>query len=147
MEVSAVTHSTLSAFSFRSARVARLGSRLVSAARTPVVADRFPPLPDYPTGVRAVTPSLRDAAGIAPAAVWLALASVVAIEGGGGATSGGIALGAAICLGACAVAAVAALGGIRAWSPPPRRALVYAGALTLVALVSYASIGWSLTPQ
>ncbi len=109
--------------------------------------DWFPLLPDYPTGVRAVTPSLRDAAGIAPAAVWLALASVVAIEGGGGASSGGIALGAAICLGACAVAGVAALGGIRAWSPPPRRALVYAGALALVALVSYASIGWSLTPQ
>ena len=33
------------------------------------------------------------------------------------------------------------------WAPPPRRVLVYVGALALVALASYASIAWSLTPQ
>ena len=103
--------------------------------------------PDYPTGVRPVSASLRDAAGAWPAAVWLALASVVAIYGGGGASSGGIALAAAGCLGACAVAAVASAAGVGAWAAPPRRVLVYIGALALVALVSYASIGWSLTPQ
>ena len=36
---------------------------------------------------------------------------------------------------------------LRPWSPPPRRVLVYVGALALSALVSYASIAWSLTPQ
>jgi tetratricopeptide (TPR) repeat protein len=103
---------------------------------------------DYPTAVRAVTASLRDAAGAWPAAVWLALAGVVAIYGGGGASSGGIALAAAACLGACALAAVAFVGGgERVWAPPPRRVLVYVGALALVGLASYASIGWSLTPQ
>ena len=71
----------------------------------------------------------------------------MAIEGGGGASSGGIALAAAGCLGACALAAVAAAAGIRAWAPPSGRAIVYVGALALVALASYASIGWSLTPQ
>jgi hypothetical protein len=96
--------------------------------------------------VRAVTASLRDAAGAWPAAVWLALAAVVAVEGGGGASSGGIAIGAAVCLGACALAAVAAASGLRVWSAPPRRVVVYIGALALVGLVSYASIGWSLTP-
>ena len=104
-------------------------------------------MPHYPTGVRAFTPSLRDVAGIWPAAIWLAVVSVVAVEGGGGASSGGIAMGAAVCLGALALAAVAAVGGVRAWAPPPRRALVYVGALALVGLVSYASIAWSLTPQ
>jgi O-antigen ligase len=102
---------------------------------------------DYPTAVRPVSASLRDAAGAWPAAVWLALASVVAIYGGGGASSGGIALGAAGCLGACALAAVASAAGSVAWAAPQRRVLVYIGALALVGLVSYASIGWSLTPQ
>ncbi|MDX6562756.1 MAG: hypothetical protein QOD65_2570 [Gaiellales bacterium] len=102
---------------------------------------------DYPTPVRPVNASLRDAAGAWPAAVWLALAAVVAIEGGGGASSGGIALGAAVCLGACALAAVAAAAGLRVWTPPPRRVLVYVGGLALTGLASYASIGWSLTPQ
>jgi hypothetical protein len=102
---------------------------------------------DYPIAVRAVTASLRDAAGAWPAAAWLAIAAVVAVYGGGGATSGGIALAAAACLGACALAAVAAVGGERVWAAPPRRVLVYVGALALVALASYASIGWSLTPQ
>jgi Tetratricopeptide repeat len=103
--------------------------------------------PDYPTGVRPVSASLRDAAGAWPAAVWLALASVVAIYGGGGASSGGIALAAAGCLGACALAAVASAAGHGAWAVPQRRVLVYVGALALVGLVSYASTGWSLTPQ
>lgn len=97
--------------------------------------------------MRPVGASLRDAAGAWPAAVWLALAAVVAVEGGGGASSGGIAIAAAVCLGACALAAVAAAGGARSWTPPPRRALVYVGALALVGLVSYASIAWSLTPH
>ncbi len=104
-------------------------------------------MPDYPTRVRPVSASLRGAAGAWPAAVWLALAAVVAVEGGGGASSSGIALAAAGCLGACALAAVAATIGIRTWAPPPRRVLVYAGGLALVALASYASIAWSLTPQ
>jgi O-antigen ligase len=97
--------------------------------------------------VLAFTPSLRDAAGAWPAAVWLALAGVVAVEGGGGASSGGIAMGAVVCLGACALAAVAALAGMLPWAPPPGRVLVYIGGLATVGLVSYASIGWSLTPQ
>ena len=96
--------------------------------------------------MRAVTASLRDAAGAWPAAVWLALAAVVAVEGGGGATSGGIAIGAAVCLGACALAAVAAASGLPIRVAAPRRVAVYIGALALVGLVSYASIGWSLTP-
>jgi O-antigen ligase len=97
--------------------------------------------------VRPVNASLRDAAGAWPAAVWLALVAVVAIEGGGGASSGGIALAAAGCLGTCALAAVAAAAGTRAWAPPPRRAIAYVAALALVALASYASVAWSLTPQ
>ncbi len=97
--------------------------------------------------MRALTASLRDAAGAWPAALWLALAGLVAVAGGGGASSGGIALAAAGCLGACSLAAVAAAGGLRAWAPPPRRVLVYIGALAAVGLASYASVGWSLTPQ
>jgi tetratricopeptide (TPR) repeat protein len=97
--------------------------------------------------VRAVTASLRDAAGAWPAAVWLGAASVVAVAGGGGASTGGIALAAAACLGACALAAVAAASGQLAWTPPPGRVIVYISALLAVALVSYASIGWSLSPQ
>ena len=97
--------------------------------------------------MRAVTTSLRDAAGGWPAALWLALVAAVAIGGAGGASSGGIALAAAACLGACALAGVAAAGGLRPWSPPPRRVIVYVAALAAVALVSYASIAWSLTPQ
>ncbi len=146
VEVSAVTLSTLSAFVR-----AGLGRAGVTARNgrpsAPSSSTGSRRCADYPTDVRAVTPSLRDAAGAWPAAVWLALASVVAVEGGGGASSGGIALGAAVCLGACAAAAIAALGGLRAWAPPPRRVIVYAAALALVALASYASIGWSVTPQ
>jgi O-Antigen ligase len=97
--------------------------------------------------VRAVTASLRDAAGGWPAALWLALAAAVAIWGAGGASSGGIAFAAAACLGACSLAAVAAAGGLRSWAPPPRRAVVYVAALAAVGLAAYASIGWSLTPQ
>ncbi|MDX6628756.1 MAG: hypothetical protein QOH00_1002 [Gaiellales bacterium] len=104
-------------------------------------------MPHYPSDVRAVRASLRDAAGGWPAALWLALAAAVAIGGAGGASGGGIALAAAGCLGACALAAVAAAGGLRAWAPPPRRVVVYVAALAAVGLVSYASIGWSLTPQ
>jgi hypothetical protein len=96
--------------------------------------------------MRAVTASLRDAAGAWPAAAWLALAAIVAVGGAGGASSGGIALAAAGCLGACALAGVAAAGGFQ-WAPPPGRVLVYIGGLAAVGLVSYASIGWSLTPQ
>ena len=110
-------------------------------------ANRFPLQPHYPSDVRAVTTSLRDAAGGWPAALWLALVAVVAIGGAGGASSGGIALAAAACLGACALAGVAAAGGVRPWSPPPRRVIVYVAALAAVGLVSYASIAWSLTPQ
>jgi O-antigen ligase len=116
--------------------------------RAPALRDRFPPAPDYPIAVRVVTPSLRDAAGIWPAAVWLGLVSLMAIEGGGGATSTGIAIGAAACLGALALAAVAAAAGLRVvWAMPPGRVLVYIGALLLVALASYASIAWSVTPE
>ena len=104
-------------------------------------------MPDYPTPVRPVTASLRDAAGAWPAAVWLALAAVVAIEGGGGASSGGIALGVAVCLGALALTAVATAAGVYVPTLPPRRVQVYVGALALTALASYASIAWSLTPQ
>ena len=104
-------------------------------------------MPDYPTPVRPVSASLRDAAGAWPAAVWLALAAVVAIEGGGGASSGGIALGVAVCLGALALTAVATAAGVYAPTLPPRRVQVYVGALALTALASYASIAWSLTPQ
>jgi len=125
----------------------RLGSRVVNAARTAVVADRFPPGPHYPSDVRAVTASLRDAAGGWPAALWLAAAAAIAIYGAGGASSGGIAFAAAAGLGACALAAVTTAGGLRAWAPPPRRVIVYVAALAAVGLVSYASIGWSLTPQ
>jgi O-antigen ligase len=101
----------------------------------------------YPSVVRAVTASLRDAAGGWPAALWLALVASVAIGGAGGASSGGIAFAAAACLGACALAGVAAAGGMRPWAPPPRRVIAYVAALAAVALVSYASIAWSLTPQ
>ncbi|HET6174337.1 MAG TPA: O-antigen ligase family protein [Gaiellales bacterium] len=97
--------------------------------------------------MRAVTASLRDAAGGWPAALWLGLAAIVAIAGAGGASSGGIAMAAAACLGACVLAGVATAGGLRTWAPPPRRVLVYLGALAAVGLVSYASIWWSLTPQ
>ena len=97
--------------------------------------------------MRAVTASLRDAAGGWPAALWLALAAAVAIGGAGGASSGGIAFAAAACLGACALAAVTAAGGLVAWARPPGRVVVYVAALAAVGLVSYASIGWSLTPQ
>ena len=104
--------------------------------------------PDYPTEVRPVSASLRDAAGAWPAAVWLALASVVAIYGGGGASSAGIALAAAglprrLLPGRGRERGRARLVG----APPQRRVLVYIGALALVGLVSYASIAWSLTPQ
>jgi O-antigen ligase len=75
------------------------------------------------------------------------LATIVAVGGAGGASSGGIALAAAGCLGACALAGVAAAGGFRSFAPPPGRVLVYIGGLATVGLVSYASIGWSLTPQ
>ncbi len=71
-------------------------------------------VPHYPSAVRAVTTSLRDAAGGWPAALWLGLAAAVAIGGAGGASSGGIALAAAACLGACALAGVAAAGGVAA---------------------------------
>jgi hypothetical protein len=91
--------------------------------------------PDYPTEVRPVSASLRDAAGAWPAAVWLALAAVVAIYGGGGASSGGIALAASGCLGACALAAVASAAGVGAWAVPQRRVLVYIGALALVGVM------------
>jgi hypothetical protein len=97
--------------------------------------------------VRAVTASLRDAAGGWPAVLWLGLAAAVAIGGAGGASSGGIALAAAACLGACALAAVAAAGGLRTWTAPPGRVIAYVAALATVGLVSYASIWWSLTPQ
>ncbi|HEY3613278.1 MAG TPA: hypothetical protein VGK92_06205 [Gaiellales bacterium] len=96
--------------------------------------------------MRPVPASWRDAAGAWPAAVWLALAAVVAIYGGGGASSAGIALAAAGCLGASALAAVASAVGISEWAPPQRRVVVYVAALALVGLVSYASIAWSLTP-
>jgi O-antigen ligase len=56
-------------------------------------------------------------------------------------------MGACVCLGACALAAVAAAGGLRSWTPPPRRVVVYIGALALVGIVSYASISWSVTPD
>ena len=104
-------------------------------------------MPHYPTSVRTVTASLRDTAGAWPAAVWFGLVTVVAVFGAGGASSGGIALAAAGCLGACALAGVAAAGGFRGWVPPPGRVYVYIGGLLAVALVSYASIWWSLTPQ
>ena len=127
--VSAVTHSTLSDF----VHVVRLGSRVLGGAPARVpVANRFPPVPHYPSDVRAVTASLRDAAGGWPAALWLALAAAVAIGGAGGASSGGIALAAAACLGACALAGVAAAGGLRPWAPPPRRVIVYVAALAAV---------------
>ena len=98
-------------------------------------------MPDYPTPVRPVTASLRDAAGAWPAAVWLALAAVVAIEGGGGASSGGIALGAAVCLGALRPRR-RRHGRRRLRADACRRAgcSVYVGALALTALASYASI-------
>src|SRR4051812_28949188 len=102
---------------------------------------------DYSSSVRVVKASLRDAAGAWPAALWLALAGLVAIAGGGGASSGGVALAAAGCRGACALAGVAAACGVRAWAPPSRRVIVYVAALAACALVSYASIAWSLTPQ
>jgi O-antigen ligase len=104
-------------------------------------------MPHYPTPVRTVTASLRDTAGAWPAVVWLGLVTVAAVFGAGGASSGGIALAAAGCLGACALAGVAAAGGFRGWAPPPGRVYVYIGGLLAVALVSYASIGWSLTPH
>jgi O-Antigen ligase len=97
--------------------------------------------------VRAVTTSLRDAAGAWPAALWLALAAIVAIWGAGGASSSGIAICAAACLATCALAAVAVAGDLRRWSLPPGRVLLYAAALAVVGLVAYASIWWSLTPQ
>ena len=75
--------------------------------------------PHYPSDVRAVTTSLRDAAGAWPAALWLALAAIVAIWGAGGASSSGIAICAAACLATCALAAVAVAGDLRRWSLPP----------------------------
>ena len=80
------------------------GRAVLSGATASVIANRFPLQPHYPSDVRAVTASLRDAAGGWPAALWLALVAVVAIGGAGGASSGGIALAAAACLGACALA-------------------------------------------
>ena len=146
IEVSAVALSTLSAFGTQFAWVACWGSRSASAPgarrrRQVPVSARL----SYPCA--SCRASLRDAAGAWPAAVWLALAAVVAIEGGGGASSGGIALGAAVCLGALALAAVATAAGVYVPTLPPRRVQVYVGALALTALASYASIAWSLTPQ
>ena len=97
--------------------------------------------------MRTVTASLRDTAGAWPAVVWFGLVTVVAVFGAGGASSGGIALAAAGCLGALALAGVAAASGFRDWVAPPGRVYVYLGGLLAVALVSYASIWWSLTPQ
>ena len=126
----------------------RLGSRVVNRARRLSSQKRvYAGMHHYSSNVRAVTASLRDAAGAWPAALWLALAAAVAIGGGGGSSSGGIALAAAACLGACALAGVAAACGVRSWAPPPRRVIVYVAALASAGLVSYASIAWSLTPQ
>src|SRR5437764_14812515 len=80
--VSALTHSTLSDSSHARCAWGRASPVLPMA---PSITNGFPQEPHYPSDVRAVTTSLRDAAGAWPAALWLALAAIVAIWGAGGA--------------------------------------------------------------
>ena len=107
----------------------------------------FPSMPHYPTWVRPVTASLRDAAGAWPAAVWLAVATSWP-------SAGRAAHPAAASRWRPRVAWAPARS--RQWPLPAacatgRRRRVACSSTSALwrqsALVSYASIGWSLTPQ